>query len=130
MPSNVHVAPILPGGPTPVSEVRAVTNENQLVEGAALSHDGKWLVYDSNRGGRQQLYKIRVDGGEPIQLTNDSTDHFAARWSRDDRQIVAALMTAARDLAHDSMRKRRDVEPEVVERRGPVGRGSLRVRSA
>jgi Tol biopolymer transport system component len=86
--ANIWSAPIWPNRPTAFSEARAVTDENQLIEGAVVSHDGKWLVFDSNRGGRQQLYKIPAEGGEPVQLTNDSTDHFAARWSADDRRIV------------------------------------------
>ena len=98
--ANVWVAPVTAGRPADPATARAITDENQLVEGAAVSHDGQWLVYDSNRGGRQQLYKIRVSGGEPVQLTTDSTDHFAARWTADDRRIVYHLWrNGSRDLA-------------------------------
>jgi serine/threonine protein kinase/Tol biopolymer transport system component len=85
--SNLWTAPVGASGATSASSARPITSENQLVEGAVLSHDGKWLVYDSDRNGRQQLYRMPVAGGEPVQLTRDSTDHFAPYWSEDDRRI-------------------------------------------
>ena len=86
--SNVWSAPITPGGVTPSSAARSVTNENQSVEGVDVSSDGKWLVYDSNRRGTQQIFKIATSGGEPTQLTKDSSDDFSPAWSADGRQIA------------------------------------------
>ena len=86
--STVWSAPITPGSVTPSSAARPVTNENQSVEAVDVSSDGKWLVYDSNRRGTQQIFKLATSGGEPIQLTKDSSDDFSPVWSADGRQIA------------------------------------------
>ena len=86
--SNLWWAPISSAGVTPFAEAAQVTNENQTVEGMAVSPDGNWLVYDSNRGGTQAIFKIRVEGGEPIQLTRDSADAFLPSWSPDGREVA------------------------------------------
>jgi Tol biopolymer transport system component len=86
--SNVWLADILPNGTTPFSQARAVTNENQVVEALAVSPDGRWLAFDSNREGPQHIYKIDLAGGEPVQLTRDSWDDFNPSWSGDGRWIA------------------------------------------
>lgn len=86
--SNLWWAPISATGTTPFSAARPVTDENQTVEGMGVSPDGNWLVYDSNRSGTQHIFKIRISGGEPIQLTRDSVDDFLPAWSPDGRQIA------------------------------------------
>ncbi|HVT38298.1 MAG TPA: hypothetical protein VHE78_04615, partial [Gemmatimonadaceae bacterium] len=87
--SNPWMAPIAPNGVTPFAAARSITNENQTVEGLAVSPDGQWLAFDSNRGvGHQHIYKIPVTGGEPVQLTRDSADAFDPMWSRDGRMIT------------------------------------------
>jgi Tol biopolymer transport system component len=86
--SNIWWAPITPNGTTPFSSAKPLTNENQTVEALAVSPDGKWLAYDSNREGPQHIYKIPVNGGEPIQLTRDTADDFSPAWSGDGRFIA------------------------------------------
>ena len=86
--SNIYSAPIDPKGPTPVSAIRAVTDENETIETTDVSWDGKWLVFDSNRDGRFHIYKMPVAGGDPIRLTSDTTDDFAPKWSPDGRFIA------------------------------------------
>jgi Tol biopolymer transport system component len=85
---NIWAAPISSSGVTPVSAARPVTDENQVVEGISVSSDGKWLVFDSNRGGSADIYKMPVSGGEVTQLTRDPADEFIPQWSRDGREIV------------------------------------------
>ena len=89
---QIWTAPIT-SGLTPFDSARAVTTEAQRIEGVAISHDGKWLAFDSDRDGpRQHLFKVAFDGkhavGEPIQLTRGSGNEFAPRWSPDDSEIV------------------------------------------
>jgi Tol biopolymer transport system component/serine/threonine protein kinase len=86
--SNLWWAPISRSGVTPFAAATPVTNENQTVEGMGISPDGEWLVYDSSRGGAQAIFKIRVEGGEPIQLTRDSADVFLPSWSPDGREVA------------------------------------------
>ena len=86
--SNLWWAPISASGVTPFSAAAPITNENQTVEGMGVSPDGNWIVYDSNRGGTQAIFRIPVDGGEPVQLTRDSADAFLPSWSPDGREIA------------------------------------------
>jgi Tol biopolymer transport system component len=75
-------------GPVSISEAQPVTTGNQTIEGIDVSSDGKWLVYDSNAAGNQDIYKIPVGGGEPEQLTDDPSDDFLPTWSPDGEEIA------------------------------------------
>jgi len=76
------------GSPVSISEARQVTTGNQTIEGIDVSSDGKWLAYDSNLNGNQDIYKMPSGGGEPEQLTNDPSDEFLPAWSPDGREIA------------------------------------------
>src|SRR5688572_26802683 len=52
------------------------------------SPDGKYLLFESNRGGSMQLWYIALDGGEARQLTTISTDASSAIWSPDGKHIA------------------------------------------
>src|SRR2546426_718884 len=52
------------------------------------SPDGKWIVFESNRGGTFQLYLIAPDGGEARQLTTISTEATQPVWSPDGRHVA------------------------------------------
>jgi len=86
--SNVWSVPIPRGGPISVGQARPVTIGNQTIEGFDVSRDGRWLVFDSNRNGRQQIFRVRLGSGEPEQLTNDSSDVFFPVFSPDGREIA------------------------------------------
>jgi Tol biopolymer transport system component len=86
--SNVWSVPILQAGAVSVSQARPVTAGNQTIEIFDISPDGQWLVFDSNRGGTQQIYRVRFGGGEPEQLTHGSVDAFSPTWSPDGREIA------------------------------------------
>jgi Tol biopolymer transport system component len=51
------------------------SNAKQLTQGGsdvspAFSPDGKWIVYQSHASSRPHLWKVPIDGGQPVQLTN------------------------------------------------------------
>jgi serine/threonine protein kinase len=75
-------------GPLSVSEAQPVTKGNQAIEGIEVSPNGKWLVYDSNLGGNQDIYKVPAGGGEPERLTDDPSDDFLPAWSPDGEEIA------------------------------------------
>lgn len=85
--ANIWSTPI-PSAPTESPKITAITQGTQTIESADLSRDGQWLVYDSNLNGNQDIYKVRITGGEPQQLTHNRADNFAAVWSPDGRQIA------------------------------------------
>ncbi len=87
--SNVWSFPLPAPGAEAVSIARAVplTLGNQTIETVALSPDGEWLAFDSDRSGAQQIYRVRLAGGEPEQVTSESAGAFFPRWSPDGREI-------------------------------------------
>jgi serine/threonine-protein kinase len=86
--ANVFAVPLSERQPVTISRARQVTVGNQLVEGSDVSPDLQWLAYDTDRNGNQDVYKVRLAGGEPEQLTNDPSDDFANAWSPDGREIA------------------------------------------
>ena len=73
-----------------VSSANAVrlTRGAQTVEGANISRDGKWIVYDSNLSGNQDIYKMLRTGGPEEQLTHNSQDDFQPNLSPDGQFIA------------------------------------------
>jgi Tol biopolymer transport system component len=86
--SNLWWIPIPRQAPVSPADARPLTAGSQVVEGIDVSPDGRWVAFDSDRSGNQDIYKISVDGGDPIQVTTDSADDFMPAWSPDGRQIA------------------------------------------
>lgn len=51
----------------------------------AWSPDGRWLYVRSDRGGQENIWRVPVGGGEPVQVTDDGA--VAARPSPDGRWL-------------------------------------------
>jgi eukaryotic-like serine/threonine-protein kinase len=88
--ANVWMVPLRPGEAVTEDEPVEVTTGNQVIERINLSPDGGWLIFDSDRRGNADIYKLRLDqpGAEPEQLTTDSADDFAPAMSADSREIL------------------------------------------
>ena len=86
--ANVWSIPIPRQSVVSVTEAVQRTTGNQAIEGLAISPDGQWLAYDSNREGNQDIYKMSLKGGEPIQMTTDASDDFLPSWSPDGKTIA------------------------------------------
>jgi Tol biopolymer transport system component len=78
-------------------EATPVTRGTQSVEGLALSPDGRWLAFDSDRSGNHHIYTVPATGGDAKQLTTGPVDEFMPHWSPDAKQIAFHAFT--RDLA-------------------------------
>ncbi len=52
------------------------------------SPDGKQLAFLSNRGEEQQIYAMRMDGGEASALTKGKSSVSAFEWAPDGKQIA------------------------------------------
>jgi Tol biopolymer transport system component/DNA-binding SARP family transcriptional activator len=85
---NVWMLPIPSRGLPSWAQARPLTEGTQTIEGIALSPDGSWLAFDSDRDGNQELYKMPVAGGEPVRLTHAPQADFVSTWSRDGRLIA------------------------------------------
>jgi Tol biopolymer transport system component len=84
--SNIWMTNI--GASTSMSSSQQITRDNQKIESLGLSPDGKWLAYDSDRSGNFDIYKARLDGGEPVQLTTNTANEFGPSWSRDGQRVA------------------------------------------
>jgi serine/threonine-protein kinase len=66
----------------------AVTNDVQTIESFDITPDEQWLVFDSDRQGVQQLYRMPLGGGAVQQITNDSNPSFNPSISPDGKEVA------------------------------------------
>jgi len=96
---NIWSLPIPAKGPVSVRAATPVTTGNQTSEGMNVSPDGRWLVFDSTRSGSQNIFKMPLPGGEPVQLTNDPAGDCCPTWSPDGARIAFySFRTGNRDI--------------------------------
>ena len=97
--ANVWSIQIPSDGSVSVDRATQVTTGNQTVEQMAISRDGRWLYFDSDRSGNADIYRMRLGGGEPEQLTTDPADDFAPDVSPDGRWVAFhSLRLGTRDI--------------------------------
>ncbi|MEP6508270.1 MAG: hypothetical protein ABJC63_08585, partial [Gemmatimonadales bacterium] len=65
-----------------------VENERQTTEALDVSRDGRWIVFDSDRAGLMQIFRMPVDGGPVQQITYGSSPSFKPMFSPDGSEIV------------------------------------------
>jgi serine/threonine-protein kinase len=85
---NIWSVAIPAQGSALTSQAVPLTSGTQIVEQFSLSHDGKWVAFDSDVNGNQDIWKRSTDGGDPQQLTSGPEDEFAPQWSPDGREIA------------------------------------------
>ncbi len=86
--SNIWALPIPTSGIASVSRAEPVTRGTQVIEGFDVSPDGRWLAFDSDRGGSQQIYRMPLVGGEPQQLTTGAGLALHPSISPDGQEIA------------------------------------------
>ena len=86
--SNVYSMPVPTGKPVSVREAEPVTRGTQVIEGIEVSRDGRWLAFDSDLRGNQDIYRLRLPDGEPERLTDDDAEEFMPTWSPDGSEIA------------------------------------------
>jgi Tol biopolymer transport system component/tRNA A-37 threonylcarbamoyl transferase component Bud32 len=97
--SNVWSIPVPEDGPVSIDLARPVTTGNQLIEDVDVTADGEWIVFDSDRDGNSEIYKLRVGTSEPVRLTDHPAGDFGAFWSPDGRRVgFHSLRNGNRDL--------------------------------
>ncbi|MDX1979587.1 MAG: hypothetical protein SFV51_04905 [Bryobacteraceae bacterium] len=86
----------LPAGKPPVDaapilrDVQRLTALGSYATGAAISKDGSFAVYATDRdsGGVLNLWRHPLDGGAPVRLTRSGVNHREPAISPDGKQIV------------------------------------------
>jgi Tol biopolymer transport system component len=97
--ANLWSLPISSTGVVGVDRATAVTTGNQVIEAMEVSSDGRWIVYDSNLGGRSHIWRMPIEGGTPQQLTNGPADEFAGDLSPDGQLLAYhSWRTGTRDI--------------------------------
>ncbi len=87
--SNIWTTPASPAAAVSLAAATQVTSGSQVIEWLDLSPDGRWVVFDSDRGGNSSIYRLALDGGaEPEKLTSDSVDNFWPSWSPNGNEIA------------------------------------------
>jgi len=86
--ANVWALDVAQTGTASIESAQPVTSGSQAVEGIALSPDGQWLAFDSDRNGNQDIYRAPLAGGDVEQLTQSQEPDFLASWSPSGREIA------------------------------------------
>ncbi len=47
----------------------------------SFSPDGRFIMYTSDRSGKNQIYISTIDGNNEYQITNDEFNYFSPKWS-------------------------------------------------
>ena len=85
---NLWTMPVPKSGPVPASLAKPVTMGSQFIEIVGLSRDGKWLAFDSNLSGNQDIYRMMRGTQRQEKLTTSPYDDFCPSWSTDGKWIA------------------------------------------
>lgn len=98
--ANIWSTPIPQDRVATVADAEPVTSGSEKTEKLVVSRDGQWLAYDSDRNGNTDVWKVRIAGGEPEQVTRDPANEFVNDWSPDGQEILYHTIRPAtrRDL--------------------------------
>jgi serine/threonine-protein kinase len=86
--ANIWSVAIPKGKVGSVRDAQQVTFGSEKIEKLAISWDGAWLAYDSDRDGQANIWKMALAGGTPQQITYGPNNKFMNDWSPDGQEIV------------------------------------------
>jgi dipeptidyl aminopeptidase/acylaminoacyl peptidase len=79
------------------SDPLQLTFAEKSSENPQWSPDGRWIAFTSGRGGKTNLYVLRLVGGEAEQVTDVKSGVGNFAWSPDGRQIAFVMRDAQTD---------------------------------
>lgn len=88
-----HLRPS-PSGPAKVTQI---SHWNKPMKDAILSPDGRTVAFTSPVADFDQLFVMLASGGDPLQLTSDSTNKYLDSFSPDGTQIYYDIRTGNYD---------------------------------
>jgi Tol biopolymer transport system component len=87
--ANVYTIQLRPDRSVSLKDARPVTSGSQVIESFAVSPDRRWLVFDSNRNGNQDIWRMPLDGSAPPEaISSAPEDEFQPSFSPDGKHIV------------------------------------------
>ncbi len=86
--AHVWSVPLPRTGTATLLAATALTSGSERVESLALSADGRWIAYDSDRSGNSEIWKIPAGGGPPVQLSTHPSGDYVGDWSPDGQEIA------------------------------------------
>jgi Tol biopolymer transport system component len=94
---RIALVPFEGGKPTRMFDIPAsMTYAGGIARWTA---DGRALTYIGTRGGVSNIWRLRLDGSPPQQLTDFKVDRiFWFDWSHDDKQLALARGTVTNDV--------------------------------
>ncbi|HET7040800.1 MAG TPA: hypothetical protein VFI13_02230, partial [Gemmatimonadales bacterium] len=98
--SNIWTVP-LGAGQENDDAAREVTTGSQVIEQFAVTKDGQWIYFDSDRRGNTDIYRLSLTsaGAEPEAVTTDPANDYAPRPSPDGRWLIFHSMRSGnRDI--------------------------------
>ena len=127
--SNIWSLPLPASGTLTAAGATPLTSGTQVIEAMTVSRDGKWLLFDSDRSGNSDIYRMPIGGGEPERLTSDSAAEFSADLSPDGTEFAFHSWRAgSRDIfvqpldGRPLQRVTTSPEQELVPRWSPDGK--------
>ncbi|HEX5574603.1 MAG TPA: hypothetical protein VFX42_01915 [Gemmatimonadales bacterium] len=82
--SNIVALTLQRGRSVSLRDAKPVTSGSQQIESFAVSPDGRWLVFDSNRNGNQDIWRMPLDRSAPPELLSAGPeDEFQPTYSAD-----------------------------------------------
>lgn len=79
---NIFAIPVDGGGE------KALTTGNGISDDPDYSADGKWIYFNSDRGGSMQIWKMRPDGSGAEQVTRDEYGNWTPHPSPDGQSVL------------------------------------------
>ena len=67
---------------------KALTAGSGISDDPDYSADGKWIYFNSDRGGSMQIWKMRPDGSGPEQVTDDEYANWTPHPSPDGHSVL------------------------------------------
>ncbi|HUQ80049.1 MAG TPA: hypothetical protein VM076_02860, partial [Gemmatimonadaceae bacterium] len=87
--SNVWALPIPSTAPLGTATATAITSGSQIVEAMEVSPDGRWLAFDADGAGSQDLYRLPLgSSGDVERIVETSTDDQRPVWSADGKPLL------------------------------------------
>jgi Tol biopolymer transport system component len=85
---NIWEVAIPAAGSVSIAEATPVTQGNEVIEYHGVSKDGRYLAFDANYEGNQDIYVMSLYEREPWRLTRDPGDDMAPDFSPDGREVA------------------------------------------